>query len=112
MNILGVVVRTLPENCSKVRAALEASGECEIYGEDAAQGKLIAVIEGEDDSEALGKLRRISAYENVIAADLIHIASENDPAAVTGVMPEALMQEADAQTILYGGSVHNWMAKS
>lgn len=112
MNILGVVVRTQPEKTLQVRRALEESGECEVYGEDVTQGKLVVVIEGEDDSDALGKLRRIGALENVTNADLIHLASQSDPNSVAGADANEVSKAADAETVLYGGSVYNWLAKS
>lgn len=112
MNVLGVVVKALPENLGEVRRALEASGLCEVFAEDNEGGRLVVAIEGEDDSEALGRLRQVTALKNVLAADLIHIASESDPEAVQGGIPEALEREEDAKGILYGGSVYNWLAKS
>lgn len=109
MNILGVIVKTLPDNQENVTNTLSKSDLCDIHA--AENGKIIITIEGEDDSEALGKLRKIEAMDGVIASDLIHVANEN-PDEIGTVNLDAINSQKDADTILYGGSVHNWISKN
>lgn len=110
MNILGVIVKTLPSsNLDRVKNALVESGLCDVF--TAENGKIIITIEGIDDTEALGKLRAIEAMDGVIASDLIHIANEN-PEEIGDVDLDSINSEKDADTILYSGSVHNWISKN
>lgn len=110
MNILGVVVKTLPKNADSVKTALENSNLCDVHAVE--DGKIIVTIEGIDDSEALGKLRQIESIKGVLASDLIHIASEEDPNQVGEVNLDAINAHEDAEKILYGGSVYNALAKA
>ena len=112
MNILGVVVKALPEYMQSVQSNIESQGLGEVYAQDEQVGKLVVVVEGEDDSEALGRLREITALAHVISADLIHLASESDPDEVSGAFPEALNDESGAQNTCYSGSVYHWLAKN
>ncbi|MCP4292081.1 MAG: chaperone NapD [bacterium] len=66
MNISSVVIKTLPEHLESVKKSLEDSGLCEVHFSDD-QGRIVAVIEGDDDADESEKLKKI--------ADLPHIAS-------------------------------------
>jgi len=68
MNISSVVVKTLPENLEAVKAALEESGLCEVHFNDE-EGRIVAVIEGDDDADESDKLKLIAELPHVVSAD-------------------------------------------
>lgn len=112
MNVLGVVVKALAKDFEAITKEFEKQELCEVYIADANQGKIIITIEGADDSEALGKLRRVGEVAGVLATDLIHIASDTNKESVEGVDLDALDRAQDAEHIAYKGSVYHWLEQS
>jgi nitrate reductase NapD len=68
MNISSAVVKTLPENLAAVRAALLASGLCEIHFADDL-GRIVISIEGDNDADESSKLKLIADLPGVASAD-------------------------------------------
>ncbi len=68
MNISSVVVKTLPEHLEEVKIALIESGLCEVHFHDD-QGRIVAVIEGDDDADESDKLKLIAELPHVVSAD-------------------------------------------
>ncbi len=79
MNISSVVVKTLPEHLEAVKIALEESGLCEVHFNDD-QGRIVAVIEGDDDADESDKLKLIAELPHVVSADFscTYIDPENN----------------------------------
>ena len=71
MNISSAVIKTLPENLETVKAALVASGLCDIHFEDE-QGRIVISIEGDDDEDESSKLKKISNLTNVASASFAY----------------------------------------
>jgi periplasmic nitrate reductase NapD len=67
MNISSVVITTLPEHLEEVKIALNDSGLCEVHFSDA-EGRIVAVIEGDTDADESVKLKEITKFPNVMSA--------------------------------------------
>ncbi len=79
MNISSIVVKTLPENIEAVKTSLEESGLCEVHFNDE-EGRIIAVVEGDDDADESDKLKLIAELPLVASADFscTYIDPENE----------------------------------
>jgi len=77
MNISSIVVRCLPDHMDDLLENLNASELCEVHHRDN-KGQIVVVIEGEDVSEEIGKLKAIESMDHVISADMMYSYSEEE----------------------------------
>ncbi|MEN8191538.1 MAG: chaperone NapD [Bacteroidota bacterium] len=110
MNISSIVVKVLPENSDEVIKYFKESDFCEFHIYE--KGKIVVVIEGEDVSEELEKLRLIEQTPNVISASLVYsfcedeLEIEREKLKVSADFPDWLNDEnIKAKDIKYNGNL-------
>lgn len=77
MNISSIVVKTSPEHRDAVKAALVASGLCDIHFEDEV-GRIIVTVEGDDNADETKKLKAILKLPHVVSAEFAYTCTEDD----------------------------------
>lgn len=77
MNISSIVVKTLPEKLEAVKSSLAASGLCEIHFSDQL-GRIIITVEGDDDEDETGKLKKIKELPGIVSADFSYTCTETE----------------------------------
>lgn len=77
MNISSAVVKTRPEHLAAVKAALLASGLCEIHFADE-RGRIVISIEGDDDADESYKLKQIANLPDVASADFAYTYRDDE----------------------------------
>ncbi|MDH5681008.1 MAG: chaperone NapD [Spirochaetota bacterium] len=112
MNISSIVVKCRPEFMDTLIEKLNASELCEVHHRDD-KGQIVVVIEGEDVSVEISKLKAIESMDHVITADMMYSYSEEElmkareelgqPA---NAVPDVLQDETlPAESIGYSGQV-------
>jgi len=76
VNISSAVVKTHPDNLATVKAALLASGLCEIHYEDE-RGRIVISIEGDDNADESTKLKKIATLPDVMSADFAYTYTDD-----------------------------------
>lgn len=111
MNISSIVVKCAPEYIDEVAAAIEASGQGELYAKDTL-GRMIVILEGETTEEESEKLRIIQAIDHVLSAEMVYAYSDEEYAAetakferVSDALIDQLNSDEDAQNIVYHGHI-------
>lgn len=69
-HIASVVVRCRAEQTEALRQRLEPSGEFSVRG--AERGRLVVLVEGENEFQLADRLAALRALPGVLAADLVH----------------------------------------
>ena len=77
MNISSIVVRTRSEHIEEVIENLEKAGVCEVFHRDD-KGQIVVVIEGEDISDEMSKLKAIQSVPRVLSAEMMYAYSEDE----------------------------------
>ena len=77
MNISSIVVKTRPENLDAVKASLTASGLCDLHFSDEL-GRIIVTVEGDDNEDETGKLKKIRKLPNIASADFSYTYTDED----------------------------------
>lgn len=72
MNFSGIAVTTKPEWVDAVAQGLAALPGVEVFGRDAASGKLVIVQEAASVADEVAGFKAIRSLPNVIAADLVY----------------------------------------
>ena len=76
MNILSLLIKTVPANIKKVLKSLESSNLCEIHLHDET-GQIIVTIECDTTNEEVDKINALKSIDNVISLDIMYHYSEN-----------------------------------
>ncbi|MBD3869567.1 MAG: chaperone NapD [Acidobacteria bacterium] len=76
MNISSIVVKARPENLDAVKVSLTASGLCEIHFSDDL-GRIIVTVEGDDNEDETGKLKKIQKLPNIVSADFSYTYTDD-----------------------------------
>lgn len=77
MNISSIVVKTRPENLDAVKTTLTASGLCDIHFSDEL-GRIIVTVEGDDNEDETGKLKKIQKLPGIVSADFSYTYTDED----------------------------------
>jgi len=77
--ISSIIVQTRPETLSKAAGAIERLQGAEIFGDDPC-GKLVVVIETDNDAELTGLIERIGKIEGVLGVNMVFHHNELAPA--------------------------------
>ena len=78
VHISSLIIQTLPERLEEIRADIQGRG-AEIPMEDA-RGKLIAVIETEDEAAISSFANSVATMDGVLSANLVyHLIDDMDP---------------------------------
>jgi len=77
VNISSAVVKTLPENLEAVKAALMASGLCEVHFSDDL-GRIVISIEGDDDADESTKLKKITDLPSIASANFAYTYRDDE----------------------------------
>ncbi|MEN8006103.1 MAG: chaperone NapD [Candidatus Krumholzibacteriota bacterium] len=78
MNISSIVVKTLPRNLDAVKASLAESGLCDIHFSDEL-GRIIVTVEGDDNADETGKLKKIQQLPDVVSAVFSYTYTDGEP---------------------------------
>ncbi len=84
-HIASLVVRCRPEQAEALRQRLDDSSEFSVRG--AEQGRLVVLVEGENEYQLADRLAELRALPGVLAADLVHHEIDSDEVADAAVTP-------------------------
>ena len=77
MNILSILIKTLPDNIQKVLESLKSTNLCEIHLHDQL-GQIIITIECDSSTEEIDKINAIKSLDHIISLDIMYYYSDND----------------------------------
>jgi periplasmic nitrate reductase NapD len=78
MNLSGVLVVARADALSSVAEALRELPRVEVYQQDPASGRLVAVLEAEDIQAEIDLLKQIQSHPGVVMAEMVTHYFEED----------------------------------
>lgn len=111
MNISSIVAMTKPQNLEKCIELLGQIKNCE-YHLHSDEGKIVLSIESESLDEEVNTFKQIENTEFVVSAQMIYTYNDED---MLSNLKEDIaiktLENEDASSIKYGGSLHHMMNK-
>ncbi|MDH4128492.1 MAG: chaperone NapD [Spirochaetota bacterium] len=77
MNILSLLIKTVPNHLNEVINYIKATKICEIYLKDKS-GRIIVTIEGNDSLEESEKIKTIQSINHVLSVDIMYFYNGNE----------------------------------
>lgn len=111
MNISSVIAITKPQNLEKCIELLKQIKNCE-YHIHSEEGKIVLSIESESLDEEINTFKQIESTKFIVSAQMIY--SYNDEDMLSNLKEDIAiktLENEDANTIKYGGSLHHMMNK-
>lgn len=111
MNISSVIVIAKKENLSECIELLKQIKNCE-YHLHSDEGKIVLSIESENLDEEINTFKQIESTKFVVSAQMVY--SYNDEDMLSNLKEDIAiktLENEDANSIKYGGSLHHVMNK-
>lgn len=111
MNISSVIVLVKPENLEKSIELLGKIQNCQ-YHMHSDEGKIILSIETQSLDEEINTFKQIEQTQNIISAQMVYAYNDEDMHAnLKDDIVLKTLENDDANSIKYGGSLHHVMNK-